>query len=357
MESGTKMRTKPDGRISRTQNQMHGPCMGPNWVLIAGGALLGSLSIKLGHKLKLALEPKQTTDTSNKSKGEHGKPAVKKRSVVCPLHSNLYSFRQDDDSCCHCLSGNPNGTTDTKNPSQTSVPSVLKDVDPSLGPLVTVHDPTAASIDPNHREVGLPFQHSNSSGSPCVSESGSSDPFGRRDVIHRLRLQLKRRDDMILEMHAQISDQNKALEERLALVAHIQLQLESSNRELFRAEREIQKLRKVIADHCANRGSPDSCGSAGMVWPESGDVARIQCGGGVQNGFVGGKEEEKDLVDLGWGDEGEKVEILKRESGELREMIDGKDFLLESYREQKMELATKVKELQLRVASQIPNIL
>lgn len=37
---------------------------GPNWVLIAGGALLSTLSIRLGFKLKQALDTKHDKSTN-----------------------------------------------------------------------------------------------------------------------------------------------------------------------------------------------------------------------------------------------------------------------------------------------------
>ena len=50
------------------------------------------------------------------------------------------------------------------------------------------------------------LQQFNSSESVCTLDTGS-DLFSKRDVIHRLREQLKRRDEMIMEMQAQITDQ------------------------------------------------------------------------------------------------------------------------------------------------------
>lgn len=38
---------------------------GPNWLLIAGGALLSTLSIRLGYKLKQALDTKHQENASN----------------------------------------------------------------------------------------------------------------------------------------------------------------------------------------------------------------------------------------------------------------------------------------------------
>jgi len=55
--------------------------------------------------------------------------------------------------------------------------------------------------------------------------------------------------------------------------------------------------------------------------------------------------------------EGERVELLKREVGELKEVIEGKDFLLQSYKEQKVELSSKIRELQEKLSAQVSNIL
>ena len=41
----------------------------PNWILIAGGSLLSTLSIRLGLKLKQAIDAKQQENASNSSKG------------------------------------------------------------------------------------------------------------------------------------------------------------------------------------------------------------------------------------------------------------------------------------------------
>ena len=49
--------------------------------------------------------------------------------------------------------------------------------------------------------------------------------------------------------------------------------------------------------------------------------------------------------------------MLRRQVGGLKEVIEGKEYLLQSYKEQKAELSTKIKELQQRLDSQLPNIL
>lgn len=52
------MKPKTTG-VPRAQKPKSFQGEGPNWVLIAGGALLSTLSIHLGYKLKQALDTKQ----------------------------------------------------------------------------------------------------------------------------------------------------------------------------------------------------------------------------------------------------------------------------------------------------------
>ncbi|CAH1448631.1 unnamed protein product [Lactuca virosa] len=284
---------------------------GPNWILIAGGALLSTISVRLGYRLKQALDSKQPQNTRNGLK-ENGKFTGRKRSNCrSHSHSNLYCFEQDD-GCFNCNSGTENEAEvkpQHNGQLHTDPPMALPLVTVSA-PLYTKENGVMWASSPDRLELPKPFHHSNSSDSPCVSESGS-DIFSKRDVIQKLRQQLKRRDDMILEMQDQIAELRNSLSSQHSHSAHLQSQLESANRELFESEREIQRLRKAIADICV----------------------------GNQNGYL----------EVESGMESEKVEMLKREVGELKELIEGKDYLLQNYKEQKSELSVKVKELQHRV--------
>ena len=127
---------------------------------------------------------------------------------------------------------------------------------------------------------------------------------------------------MILEMQTQITDMHRALTTQTAHSAHLQAQLDCASGDLLEAEREIQNLRKAV-------------GVNGRV-------------NGHVNGHANGYGEERDV---------QRIEMLKREVDELKEVIEGKEFLLQSYKEQKIELSSKVKELQLRLSSHVPNIL
>lgn len=191
-----------------------------------------------------------------------------------------------------------------------------------------------------------PFHHSNSSDSPCVSDSGS-DIFSKREVIQKLRQQLKRRDDMILEMQDQIAELQNSLSAQLSHSTHVQSLLDAANRDLFDSEREIQRLRKAIADHCVGQVSAYDKPPTVTVWPTEGR-------NGHANGYV---DVESNLDSSEKGRDGDRIELLRREVSELKEVIEGKEYLLQSYKEQKTELSMKIKELQQRLDSQLPNIL
>lgn len=63
------MKPKSNGNTQRNQTVKHVHGEGPNWVLIAGGALLSTLSIKIGCRLKQAFDSKQSNSAHNALKG------------------------------------------------------------------------------------------------------------------------------------------------------------------------------------------------------------------------------------------------------------------------------------------------
>lgn len=319
---------------------------GPNWILIAGGALLSTLSVRLGYKLRQVLDARRQDGANNSVQG-NGKSNEKRRPGTC-AHSNMYSFPPDEDACYSCLSGGSEGLVEIKRP---TAGRVLKETDAAL--------PLVAMVPEANRENGVmwtsspdrlemprkPFHYSNSSDSPCVSESGS-DIFSKKEVIQKLRQQLKRRDDMILEMQDQILELQSSLNSQVTHANLMQSQLDAANRELFDSEREIHRLRKAIADHCVRDTSHPEKPVTARNWPAE---------NGYANGYSDG-EISFESMDKGRGD-GERIEMLRREVGELKEVIEGKEYLLQSYKEQKAELCLKVTDLQQRLVSQVPSIL
>ncbi|XP_060183961.1 uncharacterized protein LOC132613764 isoform X2 [Lycium barbarum] len=301
---------------SRPQRSKGVQTEGPNWVIIAGSALISTLSIRLGYKLKQVLDSRQQNKTTSSLKGNEKSPDGSKLGNG-HLQSSTYYFAQDDDGCYNC----------------NTVPAIE----------FNKENGGAWSTSPDRLELPQkPFHHSNSSESPCVSESGS-DIYSKREVIQKLRVQLKRRDETILEMQEQIAELQASLNNQLSHSAHLQSLLDASNRDLFDSEREIQRLRKAIADHCVGQVSPTV-----PVWPAEGRY-------GHTNGHLD-VDRNSDTSDKGRGD-GERFEMLKREKDELKEVIEGKDYLIRSYKEQTAELSVKVKELQQRLDAQLPNIL
>ncbi|XVF06827.1 hypothetical protein REPUB_Repub06bG0084600 [Reevesia pubescens] len=334
-------------RVSRDQKSKKFQGEGPNWILIVGGALLSTLSIRLGYKLKQSLDTNQQDNASTSSKGIGTSDG--RRSSGCHSRSNIYSFTQEDDGCFNCISGAE--SIGEKHP---PIGQMLQESEVAL-PLVTVpssefnkDNGVMWASSPDRLELPpKPFHHSNCSDSPCVSESGS-DIFSKREVIQKLRQQLKRRDDMILEMQDQIMELQNSLNAQVSHSNHLQAQLDAANRDLFDSEREIQRLRKAIADHCVGHIGTTEKTSTVAAWPSD-----------IRNGHANGYldvESNLDSPEKGRGD-GERIEMLKREVGELKEVIEGKEYLLRSHKEHKMELSMKIKELQQRLDSQLPNIL
>ncbi|XP_042060857.1 uncharacterized protein LOC121805135 isoform X1 [Salvia splendens] len=310
---------------------------GPNWILIAGSALLSTLSVRLGYKLKQVLDTKQL-DNSSPSLEVNGKSTNGKKSGSCSMHSNAFCFPQD---VCY----NHYSETGSRNVMEIKPHAngqMMSEPEMAL-PLVTV--PTSDfnkengvmwSSSPDRLELPQkPFHQSNSSESPCVSESGS-DIFSKREVIQKLRQQLKRRDDMILEMQDQIAEVQTSLAAQVSHSSHLQSLLDAANRDLFESEREVQRLRKAIADHCVGHVNSGEKLPTVPIWPA---------------------ESKNNMESSEKGRDGERIEMLRREVSELKELNEGKDYLLQSYKEHNLELAIKIKELQNRLDSQLPNIL
>ncbi|KAL5065930.1 hypothetical protein RYX36_027667 [Vicia faba] len=211
------LKMKPQTNGSRVHKPTHTRVEGPTWLIIAAGAFLTTLSISLAYKLKHAINSRSTTHNATTIlKGTRGSMEVK-----CPQNEQM-----------------------------------LSEFNGAL-PLVTVppvefskENGVVWACSPDRLKLSSkPFHLSNCSDSPCVSESGS-DVFSKREVIQKPRQQLKRRDDMILEIQGQMAELQNSLNAQLGLSSHLQLQVEAANKDLFDSEREIQQLRKAIADHC-----------------------------------------------------------------------------------------------------------
>lgn len=381
------------------------PQEGLNWVVLLGGAIVSTLSVTLGRKLKHALEINRQGDTKTLNEPE-GSSAANRTSGVYPLRSNLDYCRQGGVVCIHCFPGSSDGAVEMKlgpqdancqfdNDRHTISPKQCKLSEIQIYSESTANSPLWVSPE----QLDLPnvhLQQSNSSESVCTSDTGS-DLFSKRDVIHRLREQLKRRDEMIMEMQAQITDQLQIINNQISHMTNLQSQLDAANRESFGTEREIQRLRKAIADHCAGHAVDMSCSSGTMITnytmvdhSMSRSIADLQgstigsaelCNGGTQRFHEQKLQEQRyemktpevkvwnlveDLPCISLNRNGEmtkhedtleSVKDMERELAELKRLVSGKNYLLEAYENQRVELCTQLKELQLKLGTQVANVL
>ncbi|XP_078148129.1 uncharacterized protein LOC144543663 isoform X2 [Carex rostrata] len=317
------MKSKEDGTRKRGQKlsiQVHGE--GPNWILIAGGALISTLVVRLGFRLNNFFQNKNLNDDTSSTK-ERQNPGGRMTPGV--LHSDL---------CCYPLGTNFYQCSSELGTSLAQpIKAMSQEAEGSL-PLVRIQRAEESDKEVNQGvmwstspdQLGLPHRPFHPSiSSESLSESGS-DIYVKREVIHRLRQQLQRRDEMIMEMQSQILELKNSLSIQMTNSSNLEAQIDSANRDLFASEREIQRLRKVIADHCAG--------------PMTGHANGNGCC----------------FEEVGLQDDA-KADMLKKEIMELKEVLEGKNYLLKSYKEEKAELCLKIKELQLRLASQVPNIL
>uniref|UniRef100_A0A0D9WKE6 Nuclease associated modular domain-containing protein n=1 Tax=Leersia perrieri TaxID=77586 RepID=A0A0D9WKE6_9ORYZ len=312
-------KSKANGSIQKAGKVNHTQGGGSNWVLVAGGVLLSTLSVKLGCKLKQMFDTKKQNCSAPKALADG---VEVKQPPGSPLPKST-----DPSSLLLVKIPGPESSKENSGVMWTSSPDRLED-------------------------PRKPFQYSNSSGSPCFSESGS-DIYNKREVIQKLRQHLKRRDEMIMEMQAQIADLKNSLGTQVTQTSNLQSQLDAANRDLFESEREIQHLRKIIADHCvAEALSHDKPLQAGH-WQSDATNGHVN---GYADSSVDGSELHCISVEKRKG-EVERVEMLKREVGELKEVVEGKDFVIQSYKEQKLELCSKIRELQEKLSAQVPNIL
>lgn len=100
---GFKMKPRTN-EVSQRSRGLQGQGQGPNWVLIAGSALLSTLSIHLGYKLKQVLDTKKPENSNNSLKGK-GKSTDENKSRSFHLHSSAYCFPDHVDGCYNSYSG------------------------------------------------------------------------------------------------------------------------------------------------------------------------------------------------------------------------------------------------------------
>lgn len=235
------MSSRINGSLKRTNVLNHVNQKVPNWIVIVGGALLSTLSIRLCCRLKQVFDFRRRRKTHAPSK-EDGNSTPIKRRESCKFCSQKYCFIPNEDGGYHCFSGAEHSpATPISKENDDALQLVKVSSKENNGGVMWESSPHLLHPPSN------PFNHSNTFESPSPSESGS-DIYSKREIVRKLRQQLKRRDDMIAEMQSRIADLQTHLTFEIARTAHLQDRINSSNRRVLDSEREIRRLRNAVSD-------------------------------------------------------------------------------------------------------------
>ncbi|KAH9567217.1 hypothetical protein CY35_03G018600 [Sphagnum magellanicum] len=228
-------------RNSRKGQQLGGERHdGPNWVLIAGGAVVTVISFVIGRRESI-ISKGGGLEKRKDSPYRMPKPDSKKGIAYIATEGEKriqtkYNGHQSDS---HVVGASSPLTSHfqihrTKSCKQdvhsTSLPSSPKPFMVSLTtPPCTDEDLQYSSPSP------VPLQR-------VVSEKCEVV------VVHRLQQQLKRRDGMIFDLQAQIIDQGHTVAAHKAQIANLEAQLEEKSKILFHSTQEVEQLQRALAD-------------------------------------------------------------------------------------------------------------
>ena len=96
----------------------------------------------------------------------------------------------------------------------------------------------------------------------------------KRDMVHRLRKQLKSRDEMILRMQVQISEYERSLSLSDAHVSELQAALEATSGVFSVLDKEVQLFRNELVDFVKFDAKMEDCNESAA----GGAVLATSCG-------------------------------------------------------------------------------
>lgn len=118
-----------------------------------------------------------------------------------------------------------------------------------------------------HELPRRPYGQSSGSDSPRGSESGSDGVLRRGEVQKKVREQLRRRDEMMPEMQAQVAAARGSLAAEEARSAHLRTLLDYAGARLAHSEGVLLRLRRVLAD---DRRTAPKREAADLIPPRNG---------------------------------------------------------------------------------------
>lgn len=267
---------------------------GPNWVMIAGSAIVMAVGIVIGRK-QVQCQVEQPRIRSSKDGTAQISTTTDFRASSSERTSGSYGVSDDSDaplvieqfddnfSSGHSLLINFPNKDSTRSNLSWKAPRVRTSLDSSripvsFQPQFELHSPRpkrSHPSKPSSPESKMCRQIEN--GTSC-DEEFHSDSFSspalraglavRRKMVQRLRKQLRSRDAIIFDLQDQISDQDHVIAMHRAHTADLQVCLNSTNVELLKVNLEVQKVLKEIRiqseNQVVNIGGRDGCDGSGQ---------------------------------------------------------------------------------------------
>ncbi|XP_024363771.1 uncharacterized protein [Physcomitrium patens] len=241
---------------------MRGGSEGPNWILLAGGAAVTALSYVIGRRQKHGFE-----DVGDVREGKSGKFGLANHNDIFePEHDDLassktYSHQESfgsvtsnelDDSTRSGLPTSPARVHGTSTRGLCDAFQASNHLDRRHSQNISQDDPTVEFSKEVLSEEERDFQRRISIAQEDMRRSYQQGVLiGRsanRNMVHRLRKQLRSRDEMILSMQNQISEYDRSLSQSDAHMSVLQARLVESSKVISDFYTEVHLLRAHLAD-------------------------------------------------------------------------------------------------------------
>lgn len=326
----------PGGRTLRTGKKKDGP----NWFMIAGGAIVMAVSVAFGRRKIL---------------NEGAK--AKERSPNGGARSQAAS--DDDTGSVHRFETVQNGTPFWIN-TEPAAEFEFRSFKPKR--------PAPNDPSPQVSKLCRQLSHNSvcqSNKDPVQSDSHTSTALragltARREMVHRLRQQIRSRDAMIYDMQTQLSDQEQMVTMHRNHSADLQECVQAISGKLFEANLEVQRLHRELM---AQRAQPtadldEECIDIAVAeikkkWVHPKDVEeiilqarrlneeveRLERENEVKDNLAQAKSRQCELLSM-------KVSSLATELEEVKTAAHGKQRLLEAKEQENLKLTNILQDLQ-----------
>ncbi|CAM6088670.1 unnamed protein product [Calypogeia fissa] len=349
---------------------------GTNWILIVGGALVAALGVMIVRRQKTSVPPPKAVEKALLTR------------LKDHVHHSGISFRRESTgsrtselSAESPYSGDPFMITQTQPQSLSEGSRVGSDWGDEecspQSPPATYYEQFAKGSCHSNRVVITPtsppgsYRGADTSATECNDLTVLSPPArlgypSRRDMVHRLRQQLKSRDEMILDMQAQISDQERLISLHQARCKDLESRLEEANNTLFESNLEIQRLRRAVAEYLTGQfpssGNSSSISSRRDAYEmhQQDDSFLLRESQRLAKELEMREEEKQELerlADLRIKEHElvvQKLQMLESELEEARKSDFEKDLLLDAYEVEHESLEDRVDNLKRLVESKAP---